>query len=109
MIRPETRSSPPREAHLAGAAARRIEVSVGELSLPGQSPRSAERIAAAFRLELARSLVSVDLSKGSRRDGSIVERFAMHATERPEATGRRLARVVAGIVAGRDDETHRDE
>jgi limonene-1,2-epoxide hydrolase len=88
-------------------AAPPLRVNVGTLALPGVSRTRGQRIAAAFRSELAR-LLAADVPRlrqaadagrlgADKLDAGVLK---MDRRERPERTGRRLALQVARGLVG---------
>ncbi|MBV6447359.1 MAG: hypothetical protein FCKEOINB_00983 [Nitrosomonas sp.] len=73
-----------------------LNVSVGEMHLSGYSKRDGARFASAFQQELGRLLqAQPQPAAGYRQDQLMLPRFYTQAQERPEQTGRRLARAIA--------------
>jgi hypothetical protein len=73
-----------------------LTVHIGALHLPGYSVRDGARLGGAFQRELGRALQGRGLPEGGlQQDLLNVQRFVRRAGERPEQTGRRLARAIA--------------
>ena len=90
-----TRRAGATPARTAGA---NVRVAIGELRLPGLSVREGDRLAAAFRGELAVRLAGMPLAEGLARERLAIDRFALVPGERAEDTGRRLAVAIAGAL-----------
>ena len=73
-----------------------LKVEIGALHLAGYSVRDGERLGGAFRHELGRALeAQARPEAGFRQELLALPRFATRPGERPEQTGRRLARAIA--------------
>lgn len=73
-----------------------INLHIGSLALPGYSLRDGTRLAEALKRELGRLLAAQPLpAQGFQADRLQIARFRRHTGERPELTGRRLARLIA--------------
>jgi hypothetical protein len=78
------------------AAAPIVQLNIGRLSLRGVTPAEGRRIAGAFERELRIQLASQPLPLHSARPNALrLPPLQRAAGERPESTGRRLARLVA--------------
>lgn len=77
-------------------AAPSLSLHIGSLALPGYSARDGARLAGSFERELGRLLSLQALpAQGFQADQLQIPRFRRAAGERPELTGRRLARLIA--------------
>jgi hypothetical protein len=77
-----------------------VRVSIGEFRLSGYSRRDGERLNAAFQRELQSLLRSQPRPEaGFRMPVLTLPPVRAQAKERPEQTGRRLARAIAGSLA----------
>jgi hypothetical protein len=73
-----------------------LKLEIGTLRLAGYSARDGARLGGALRHELGRVLEAQALPQaGWRQELLALPRFAMRPGERPEQTGRRLARAIA--------------
>ncbi|MET1080537.1 MAG: hypothetical protein ABWY06_21205 [Pseudomonas sp.] len=73
-----------------------LRLQIGSLVLPGYTPREGARLAGAFERELSRLLSQAPAGGPSRQTESLqIPRFFLAPGERPERTGRRLARAIA--------------
>jgi hypothetical protein len=82
-------------------AAPTISLTIGTLALPGYSLRNGQRLAGALERELGRLLIQGPLPGQSFALEQVqIPRFATPAGERPERTGRRLARLIAEQLQG---------
>ncbi|MBC9251680.1 hypothetical protein A9179_15510 [Pseudomonas alcaligenes] len=78
------------------AAAPSLSLHIGSLALPGYSPRDGARLAGSFERELGRLLTLQALpAQGFQADCLQLPALRRQAGERPELTGRRLARLIA--------------
>lgn len=85
----------------AAPAAPAISLNIGTLALPGYSARNGQRLAGALERELGRLLAQAPLpEQGFQVERVRIPRFATPAGERPERTGRRLARLIAAQLQG---------
>ena len=98
------RPSPRAGAQPARAAPANVRVAIGELRLPGLGVREGDRLAAAFRGELAVRLAGAPLAEGLARERLAIDRFALVPGERAEDTGRRLAVAIAGALTASREE-----
>jgi hypothetical protein len=77
-----------------------VRVSIGEFHLSGYSRRDGERLNAAFQSELQSLLRSQPRPEaGFRMPVLALAPVQAHVQERPEQTGRRLARAIARSLA----------
>ncbi|NRR29671.1 hypothetical protein HSX11_05690 [Oxalobacteraceae bacterium] len=77
-----------------------MRVSIGEFHLSGYSRRDGERLSAAFQSELQTLLGSQPRPQsGFQMPVLALPSVHAHAQERPEQTGRRLARAIARSLA----------
>lgn len=73
-----------------------LSLHIGSLALPGYSSRDGARLAGAFERELGRLLAAQPLpEQGFQAERLQIPRFRRQPGERPELTGRRLARLIA--------------
>lgn len=73
-----------------------LTVRIGALRLAGYSARDGARLGRAFQRELGQALQARGLpATGLRQDLVSLPRFVRRPGERPEQTGRRLARAIA--------------
>lgn len=73
-----------------------LSLHIGSLALPGYSPREGARLAGSFERELGRLLAQQAWpEQGFQAEHLQIPRFRRQAGERPELTGRRLARLIA--------------
>jgi len=82
-------------------AAPQLHLHIGSLALPGYSAGDGRRLAGALQRELGRLLELQPLpAQGFSAERLQIPRFRRRAGERPELTGRRLARLIAEQLEG---------
>lgn len=92
---PATQPAAPHQVMRQGQPALRIRID--ELCLPGYSVRDGERLGAGLTGELQRLLQQRSVAAESHdRNCLLLDGFRVIKGERPEQTGRRLARLLAG-------------
>lgn len=85
----------------ASASTSHLRLNIASLVLPGWSGRDGQRLASALRRELQLLLREQPLpNQSATLERITIERFRQITHERPEHTGRRLARVIADQLRG---------
>lgn len=79
---------------MAAPTPSRIKLQIDTLALPGYSRGEGQRLAAALQGELQRLLGQQAPAAGWQQQGLRLPALSVRAGERPELTGRRLARAI---------------